>query len=70
MWRGNSRQTAIWYDEEDKAFKNGVGNKISPIGIMNKPNVANKVSGHILNEYMHSLEFEREFERKLKVHRE
>lgn len=63
MWRGNSRQTAIWYDEEDKTFKNGVGNKISPIGIMNKPNVANKVSGHILDSYIQSLETER----KLKV---
>lgn len=59
MWRGNSRQTAIWYDEEDKTFKNGVGNKISPIGIMNKPNVANKVFGDMLKQYIQSLEVER-----------
>ena len=61
MWRGNSRQSAIWYDETLK-LKYNVVNKISPI----KPNIVNKVSGHILNEYMHSLEFER----KLKAHRE
>lgn len=65
MWRGNSRQAAIWYDETLN-FKYNVINKISPIAIMNKPNVANKVFGHILNEYMQSLEFER----KLKAHRE
>ena len=68
MWRGNSRQAAIWYDETLN-FKYNVLNKISPIAIMNKPNIVNKVAGHILNEYMHSLEFEREFERKLKVHK-
>lgn len=65
MWRGNSRQYAIWYDETLN-FKYNVINKISPIAIMNKPNIVNKVSGHILNEYIQSLEFER----KLKAHRE
>lgn len=65
MWRGNSRQAAIWYDETLNV-KYNVANKISPIAIMNKPNIVNKVAGNILNEYMHSLEFER----KLKAHRE
>ena len=62
MWRGNSRQAAIWYDET-LYLKYNVVNKISPIAIMNKPNIANKVSGHILDSYIRSLETER----KLKV---
>ena len=62
MWRGNSRQSAIWYDETLNV-KYNVVNKISPIAIMNKPNIANKVSGHILDSYIRSLETER----KLKV---
>lgn len=61
MWRGNSRQAAIWYDETLN-FKYNVVNKISPI----KSNVANKVSGHILDSYIKSLEAEK----KLKVHKE
>ena len=58
MWRGNSRQSAIWYDETLN-FKYNVVNKISPIGIMNKPNVANKVFGDMLKQYIRSLEVER-----------
>ena len=65
MWRGNSRQSAIWYDETLN-FKYNVINKISPIAIMNKPNIVNKVSGYILDSYIKSLEAER----KLKAHKE
>lgn len=54
MWRGNSRQAAIWYDETLN-FKYNVVNKISPI----KSNIVNKVSGHILDSYIRSLEIER-----------
>ena len=58
MWRGNSRQSAIWYDET-LDFKYNVVNKISPIAIMNKPNIANKVFGDMLKQYIQSLEVER-----------
>ena len=45
MWRGNSRQYAIWYDEHP-VFKMGVSNKVSPKEVK-KPSVLNKVGNQI-----------------------
>lgn len=48
MWRGNSRQSAIWYDEYP-VFRMGVSNKISPKEILSKPTIPSKASGYILD---------------------
>lgn len=47
MWRGNSRQSAIWYDEYP-VFINGVSNKVSPKEVK-KPSTLNKVGSLIPN---------------------
>lgn len=48
MWRGNSRQSAIWYDEYP-VFRMGVSNKVSPKEILSKPTIPSKASGYILD---------------------
>ena len=45
MWKGNSRQAAIWYDEYP-VFINGVRNKVGPKEVK-KPNTLNKVGSLI-----------------------
>ena len=49
MWRGNSRQTAIWYDEYP-VFRMGVSNKVSPKEILSKPTILSKASGYIFDK--------------------
>lgn len=49
MWRGNSRQSAIWYDETLN-FKYNVINKISPKEILSKPTIPSKASGYIFDK--------------------
>ena len=63
MWRGNSRLYAIYYDIEDQTFRNNAGDKINPFGIMNKPNLSNKVFSYMIDKYKRSLKTKR----KLKV---
>lgn len=49
MWRGNSRQSAIWYDEYP-VFRTGVSNKVSPKEILSKPTIPSKASGYTFDK--------------------
>ena len=49
MWRGNSRQCAIWCDEYP-VFINGVSNKVGPKEILSKPTIPSKASGYIFDK--------------------